>query len=40
MNEFINDISGLEVIELEIEIIVLGASPDDEDFNHDIGPCF
>jgi hypothetical protein len=40
MNEFTSVIPGLEVTELEMEIIVLGGSPDDEDFNHDLGPCF
>jgi hypothetical protein len=39
MNEF-SAIPGLEVIELEMELIVLGASPDDKDFNDDLGPCF
>lgn len=40
MNELTNFIPGLEVTEVEPEVIVLGCGPDDSDFNHDLGPCF
>jgi hypothetical protein len=40
MYEFTSSIPGLDVRELDLDVVILGCGPDDADFNDDLGPCF